>query len=76
MKLINKFIILLLAGLMVFSVGGLTAFASDTESDHGFEETDLPQGLNFTVNDTCTDMLILCRLRPMNRAHLLFCLCM
>ena len=54
MKLINKFIILLLAGLMVFSVGGLTAFASDTESDHGFEETDLPQGLNFTVNDTCT----------------------
>lgn len=55
MKLINKLIVLLLVGLMVISFAGLTVFASGTGPNEGFKEIDLPQGLNFTVNDTCTE---------------------
>ena len=50
----NKFIVFILVGLIVLSVAGLPVYASGTESNYEFEETDLPQGLNFTVNDICT----------------------
>lgn len=54
MKLIYKLVVLLFVALIAFSFSGLTVFASGTESNYEFTEIDLPQGLNFTVNDTCT----------------------